>query len=310
MNKDSLPEDGVVSVNDAAVAFGKIRPIAALLMDDSGMNAFVRAFDDTRALFAGRYPGYRAANTKYHDYAHTVSVVVATARLMHGCLADGVTFSSRNGLLTLTAALFHDVGLIQTEEDRNGSGAKYTVGHEERSVRFLREYLASQGFSDPEIEVGANFIRCTILSISPAQISFLSREENTCGRILGSADLLAQMADRLYLEKLLFLFREFEEARLPGFDTELELLWKTKDFYESVAKKRLNEDLGKIHTHMRSHFREWMDIDADLYTEAIAKNIDYLETIIKYCRNSFDCYLEFLRRGGIADQVRKERSEK
>ncbi len=308
MKESRLPEDGVVSVNDAAVAFEKIRPIVGLLVDESGMDGFVRAFDDTRALFSGRYPGYRASNTKYHDLAHTVSVVVATARLMHGCLADGLTFSSRNGLLTLIAALFHDVGLIQTEDDRLGSGAKYTVGHEERSVRFLQAYLSDKGFSDREIDTGASLIRCTILSISPAQIEFLTRDAEMCGRILGSADLLAQMADRLYLEKLLFLFSEFQEARLPGFDTELELLRKTKDFYESVAKKRLNEDLGRIFKHMRSHFREWMDIDADLYFEAIAKNIDYLETIIQYCRDSFDCYLEFLRRGGIADQIRKERS--
>ena len=63
---------------------------------------------------------------------------------------------------------------------------------------------------------------------------------------MGSADLLAQLADRLYLEKLLLLFMEFEEARLPEFETALELLQKTADFYDSVARKRLDEQLGGV----------------------------------------------------------------
>jgi hypothetical protein len=239
-----------------------------------------------------------------------MAVALATARLMHGCLADGVSFSPRNALLTLVAAYFHDVGLIQTEDDRKGSGAKYTVGHEERSVGFLRRYLSGKGFSKEEIETGANFIRCTILSVAPAKIPFASEEGRTCGYIVGSSDLLAQMADRLYLEKLLFLFKEFQEARLPGFDTELELLQKTKDFYEVVAKKRLNGDFGGLCDHMRSHFNKWLNIDSDLYSDAIAKNIDYLEVVITHCKDSFDCYLEYLRRGGIAEQIKDERAAK
>ncbi len=306
MNGNPPPQDGIVFVDDAAVAFEKIKPIVSAVVGDSEVAHFVRVYEDTRALFEGRYPGYRASNTKYHDFPHTVSVVLATARLLHGCLIDGFTVSTRRGLLTLIAAFFHDVGLIQTEDDRNGSGAKYTVGHEERSVDFLHGYLADKDFSEEEILETGLFIRCTILDLPPSQIPFSSAEARTCGHVVGSADLLAQMADRLYLEKLLFLFKEFQEARLPGFATELELLHKTKDFYEIVAKKRLNGDLGGVCSHMRSHFRQWMGIDANMYQDAIDNNIAYLETLIEHCRDSFDCYLEYLRRGGIAEQIKME----
>jgi hypothetical protein len=306
MAKKRPPEDGIVSVSDVNVAFEKIQPIIATMLDESGMAIFRRVYTDTCRLFEGNYPGYRASNTQYHDLAHTVSVVLATVRLMHGCFSDGISFSPRSGLLALISAFFHDVGLIQTEGDLEGSGAKYTVGHEERSIRFLRHYLSDEAFSETEIENAASFIRCTILNVPPSQIPFASPETRTCGFIVGSSDLLAQMADRLYLEKLLFLFREFQEARLPGFETELELLQKTKAFYEVVAKKRLNEEFGGLCDHMRSHFDKWLDIDVDLYSEAISNNIAYLEIIITHCRESFDCYLEYLRRGGIAAQIKYE----
>jgi hypothetical protein len=73
-----------------------------------------------------------------------------------------------------------------------------------------------------------------------------------------------------------------------------------------VAKKRLNEEFGGLFNHMRSHFDKWLDIDVDLYSEAIRNNIDYLEIIIDHCRDSFDCYLEYLRRGGITARIKGE----
>jgi hypothetical protein len=310
MSGDETPSNVVVFVDDADRALEETMALVPAVLDDDGTAMFGRLFADVRAIFEGQYPGYRASNTRYHDFGHTASVVLATARLFHGCKVDGLSFSPKRILLTLIAAFFHDTGLIQTENDRHGSGAKYTVGHEERSVGFFRKYLAGKDFLENEIENGANFIRCTILDRLPLSIPFPDEESRTCGYILGSADLLAQMADRLYLEKLLLLFKEFEEARLPGFDSELDLLHKTKDFYTLIAEKRLNKDLGGVRAFMRAHFRQWFNLDADVYSEAISKTIRYLEMVIDYCQDSFDCYLEYLRRGGIAGQIKAERARK
>src|SRR5918996_2111087 len=43
-----------------------------------------RAFDDLRALFEGRFPGYLACDTLYHDLRHTLDMTLAMARLIDG----------------------------------------------------------------------------------------------------------------------------------------------------------------------------------------------------------------------------------
>ncbi len=300
MAKNTNRTNELILVGDPHATLKETMKIASRFLNDAEADLFNRIFEDIKLLFMGEYPGYRSSNTKYHDFEHTLSVVLATARLIHGCSADGLTFLPRETLLTLIASLLHDVGLIQEKNDLEGSGAKYTVGHEERSIAFLNEYLADKGFSAVEIETCSNFIRCTILSLPPDQVAFSSPKHQKLGYIVGSADLLAQMADRLYLEKLLLLYKEFEEARLPGFDSELELLKKTKDFFEVVAKKRLNDDLGGVCRYMRTHFKSWINIDQDFYSESIKNNITYLESLVSICGDSISCYLENLRRGGIA----------
>jgi hypothetical protein len=302
-NNEDLRRDELVSVSD---------PDKALAEMHSTLLSFAPALDyalmdkvhaDTRRLFEGRFPGYRACNTKYHDLAHTVSVALGTTRLLHGYAVRGQVFEPRDALLCIVGALFHDSGLIQFDVDLEGSGAKYTVGHEERSVQFAETYLSHLGFSDQEIENCGNFIRCTILDLSPSQIPFPSKDIRTLGHIVGSADLLAQMADRYYLEKLLLLFKEFEEARLPGFDSELTLLQKTEAFYQNVAKKRLSDELGGASQYMIYHFRERWGVDRDLYAESISKNITYLRKLSLLCDGAFTCYLANLRRGGITHKI-------
>ncbi|MBN2124286.1 MAG: HD domain-containing protein [Deltaproteobacteria bacterium] len=287
-------------ITDPEDVLEEIRTIVSRMGGPFEVDLFEGMYRETVRLFRGECPGYRACNTKYHNLEHTVSVVLATARLMHGCSLHAQMFQPRNVLLSLVAALLHDVGLIQSEDDTEGTGAKYTVGHEERSVVFLERHLPERGFSYLEIADCASFIRCTILSLPPSAISFSSPECEVIGKIVGTADLLAQMADRCYLEKLLLLFREFEEACLPGFDSELTLLKKTIDFYRNVTRTRLNKQLGGVHAHMAAHFRNRWGVDRDLYAESISKNMDYLKSLTIHCEESITCYLKNLRRGGIA----------
>jgi hypothetical protein len=77
------------------------------------------------------------------------------------------------------------------------------------------------------------------------------------------------------------LFKEFEEAGLPGFDSEEELLEKTEGFYKNVARKRLTREMGNISSNMKHHFKTRWDIDRDLYAEAIANNIGYLKSMVR-----------------------------
>lgn len=253
-------------------------------------------YRDIIRLFHGEYPGYRASNTKYHNLEHTSAVFLATIRLAHGAHAEGEPLSERGVGLLLACALFHDAGLIQTVDDTEGTGAKYTVGHEARSMRMLAEYIATHGLPEEDARDGAHLIACTIMDRPVADIAFRTGELALLGRMLGVADLYAQMADRAYLEKLFLLYREFEEAGVAGFDSELMLLEKTEGFYENIVKQRLAQELGGVHRFMRSHFRARHGLDADPYEEAIRKNIDYLKLVLEETRR---IYRERFRRGGI-----------
>lgn len=287
---------------DPADAECVLREVIAIVQDtfpdyDSGV--FSRAFRDVEKLFFGMYPGYKASNTKYHNFEHTCGVVLAVARLIYGAMAEGHTYKEKNITKGLLAALYHDVGLIQATDDATGTGAKYTVGHEERSIQFMRENLEDV-LSEESIEDIADCIRCTILAMSPSKVAFRSDEMRYMGYFLGSADLLAQIADRYYLEKLLLLFEEFKEAKLPGYDTAFDLLLKTRNFYQDVASKRLEGDLNNVSRFMAPYFRKRWDVDSDLYDVAIHNNLDYLDGILTGCKDDLDCFMKGLRRGGIS----------
>ena len=116
------------------------------------------------------------------------------------------------------------------------------------------------------------------------------------GKILGSADLIAQMADRNYLEKLPLLFLEFKEADMAGFETPLELFKHTEEFYHTVARTRLTEELGNVSSAALYHFKTRWEIDRDLYAESIRNNIKYMKEITEYCVDSYDCLITKIRR--------------
>jgi len=303
MDPENIEMTKLLFMDDQETIHEEIGQIMSRMPDRCDKAFCEEVCSDTQRLFLGQYPGYRASNTKYHSLEHTLSVALAAARLIHGAYLAGNAFNPRNISLSFAATLFHDAGLIQHEGDVEGSGAKYTVGHEERSIAFARQYLSEKAFSEEEQEHCATLIRCTKLDLLPGNIPFASKELETLGMIVGTADLSAQMADRYYLEKLLLLYKEFEEARLGGFDSELDLLKKTVDFYENRAQKRFQEELGGVSKYMRAHFKDRWGMDRDLYDESIRKNIEYLKSLITLCEDSYTCYLENLRRGGITEEA-------
>jgi hypothetical protein len=286
-----------VDVSDSAIVLNEIKQIVTLMVGGYDPSNLEMVYGDVGTLFKGEFPGYQASNTKYHDLEHTNSVALAAARLIHGCTLAGMTFEIDKILIGVYAALFHDVGLIQTQDDKIGSGAKYTVGHEKRSIVFMRKYLSQKGFPEQQIEDCSHLIMCTILNLPPKEIPFRSSEIETLGKIVGTADLMAQIADRYYLEKLLLLFQEFQEAGVPDFETELDLLKKTRGFYNNVANQRLVHDFSGISTNMTAHFKQRWGVEKDLYSESIQKNIDYLKVLLERTGDNIATVKKTLRSG-------------
>ncbi|HNX22892.1 MAG TPA: hypothetical protein PKG60_02510 [Spirochaetota bacterium] len=235
------------------------------------------AFNHIISLFTGNFKGYRKCNTEYHDLKHTHDAFLASARLIDGKNISTGVYSERKAVNLLLAALLHDTGYIQEESDTEGTGAKYTTVHVKRSIEFTEKNAAVFQLSGNEVSEISSLIACT--GLKSDYISTLTGEARDGGCILGTADLIGQMSDRAYLEKLLFLYYEFNEAGMEGFDTTFDILRKTLAFYESTMD-RLDNTLQKSYDFARYHFEARLGIDENLYMTAIEKQMNYLKTII------------------------------
>jgi hypothetical protein len=245
-----------------------------------------RVFGRVGDLYAGRFPGYRGCNTEYHDYCHVLEVFSTTARLLDGRNLKGGTEDSGEAALLLIAALLHDSGYIQADSDLKGTGAKYTAVHVDRSAAFVVAEAAPLGLSTEEAEKAARLILGTDMGPSWESIVYASEAERSRAAILAASDLLGQMGDRAYLEKLLFLYYEYREAGLGDYKTVFDILKKTLGFYE-VVKMRLDGSLGSTVGFARAHFMARYGVDRDLYREAIERQMEYLRGIIEDDSSNF-----------------------
>jgi hypothetical protein len=265
--------------------------------DDTGLVSSV--FQDVCELYEGGYPGYRRCNTYYHDLRHSTDVLLALVRLLHGAAEAGERFSPELVKLALLSAIMHDTGYIQKSVEVEGTGGKFTLTHVDRSIDFMLEYLPTKGFSNDEIDICCSLVKCTSISIPLDQIQFSSARVALLGMMVGTADFLGQIADRIYLEKLLFLYREFKEAGVNGYNSELDLLKKTIEFYGFI-QKRLRITLGNVQRYMKPHFLARWHINRDLYQDAVNNNLAYLDFLINQDEGN---YRLNLKREGIIDRL-------
>src|SRR5256885_6699199 len=131
----------------------------------------------------------------YHVSDHPLQGTFCWARLLqcrHFAAAEP-PLTQRMFELGLLAILLHDTGYLKRREDTEGTGAKYTVTHVERSARFAAQLLAEKGFTPVEIKAVENMIRCTGVDAKLSTIPFQSEIERIVGFALGTVDLLAQM---------------------------------------------------------------------------------------------------------------------
>jgi hypothetical protein len=281
----------LADARDAKQLFAEVAKIFSLSYGPESAGALEQACSETRLLFEGQFPGYRACNSEYHDLRHTLSVVLAASRLADGYNLKRSPFPQELALDLLRSAFLHDSGYIQESWDTEGTGAKYLRQHEQRSIDFLQQHHRAFGIPGDVLERLARLIRCTDLREDFSRIPFTGPEERDAGAILGTADLIGQMSDRDYLEKLLFLYYEFREAGVPGFQTEFDVLRKTGEFY-SQTRRRLKESYLSMYALARAHFRERQGVDANLYLIAISRQMGYLRRIIQDQSTNFRAKLK------------------
>jgi hypothetical protein len=255
-----------------------------------------KVHDEVTAIFSGNYPGFEASVTKYHDLRHTYSVVLATIRLFHGLYHEGRHLPEELIVQGLLSAYFHDSGMLPQSQEEAQSDAGYTRHHEKRSIAILDLYLRTNNFPRSYRENCATIIKYTILDWEAKADDIADSRLHLCGQVIGTADLLAQMADRYYLESLPLLFQEHRDSGIDKHTSAIELMSSTLDFHEKIIKRRLEKTLGNIAPSMRTHFRQRWNIDENVYLDNIRLNLDYLKKITENCFMDLDCWAKFLRR--------------
>jgi len=253
-------------------------------------------FDDVMRLFRGEYPGYSSIKTLYHDLPHTLDVFLCGVRLMHGVHISGTRLTDEEMTQIMIATLMHDVGYAQLHGEEGGTGAQYTQTHVKRGIAFMRSYLVERHLPLNFASSLEPMISGTDPALKFSQIDFSDERTRLLGQIVATADLTGQMADRTYLEKLLFLYLEFKEAHFGNYQNMYDLLSQTQSFYV-ITRGKLDGAFGGMYTNLSLHFKDVLGVENNYYLESIEKNIAYLSKVIALNEAG---YLSMLKRGGIA----------
>ena len=250
-----------IDTKDADSVEQEVRSIYRAVLPESNDAIVANAFDWIISCFSGHRQNYQAIDIKYHDLEHTLQVLLCMMRIISGRFEAGVhpRFTEKTVELGLLAMLLHDTGYLKSTNDTGGTGAKYTLVHVDRSCDFAAELLGEKEYNKNEIKAVQNMIRCTGVDVKLDSIPFHDELERVTGFALGTSDLLGQMAADDYIEKLPFLYTEFEEsfhytkkttpvAKL--FSDVDDLLRSTPLFWGNYVKPRLDNDFGKLYEYL------------------------------------------------------------
>ena len=195
-----------VQVSSAADVRDAVRELFESTWPGTPFTPIARAFTDFELAFTGRMPGYFGVDTVYHDQQHTLDVTLAMARLMAGYEKTHAgtlkVLGAERAAIGIFLALFHDIGYLRERSESAMNGAEFTRNHVSRSARFMDFYLPTIGFAH-WTRITSEIVHFTGYEKSFEQIGEKVQDPRDIqlGHLLGTADMIAQMADRCYLEK-------------------------------------------------------------------------------------------------------------
>jgi len=294
-----------VRTTDPADVRDEICTIFRRLYPHASCTIIERGVRDAARLYRGQYPGYAPCDTSYHNLQHTLDVTLAMARIMAGyqVMQRGPALTPDLFRFGILAALFHDAGYIRRQRDAvHANGAEYTRIHVSRGGRFLREYLPRLGL-ERFVDAAAPTLHFTGYEKSVRRIRVPDPIFRLIGNMLGSADIIAQMSDRCYLEKCHdrlypeFVLGGIDRRVLPDgseevlFESAEDLIFRTPEFYRK-AMDRLQHELDATLRFAADGLG-----GGNLYVEESEKNIRYAS------RLSADGDLSALRRRPPAESA-------
>ena len=237
-----------------------------------------RLIHDVHHLFDGEFLEVQPMDTRYHDLEHTLQASLCFTRIMvqrHLCGVSPI-IDPEDFKLGLIAVALHDTGYLKSISDHEGTGAKFTRVHEQRSCQYAARYLQKFDFDGFSIDAIQKMIRCTGPFSDIASIEFPNGKYRIMGQAVCTADYISQMSDKHYVGKLYHLYEEFEESddyngvpkKERVFAHFEDLLAKTPDFWEKIVKPRMEIECDGLWEYLT------LENGANPYCESIERNIE------------------------------------
>ena len=280
-----------VQVSSTAAVTDAVRELFTGAWPGEPFDRVAVAFDEFDQLFTGRMPGFHGVDTVYHDRQHSLDMTLAMVRMMVGyetTVSAAERFGAERAVMAIAVSLFHDAGYIRESDDQtHRNGAEFTLYHVTRSARFIARFLPRIGM-DGWIPTATRVVHFTGYEIDLNQIQLPDPRDRKLGHLLGTADLIAQMADRCYLEKCRDrLYPEFVLggiAAVPGNDGALEvryssgldLLRQTPQFVRATRVQRLEGEFEHAYRYLECLFD-----GKNPYLEAIERNLNFLDRVLR-----------------------------
>jgi hypothetical protein len=280
-----------VRVSSAAAVLEAIERLFASTWPGASTEALRRAFAQFDAMFAGRAPGYAGVDTLYHDRQHTLDVTLTMARICAGYerqVEPLWQLRAERAIAGVIMALFHDVGYLRRSSDTGQrNGAEFTRTHVSRGIEFLRDYLPQLGlaaWSGPASQI----LHFTGYEKPFSELLLDDARDVRLGHLLGTSDMITQMADRCYLEKCRDrLYPEFvlagmalpyanASAEQVRYASGLDLLRQTPHFASETRRQRLDGEFSGAYRYLEILFE-----GRNPYMESIERNLQFLEQVLR-----------------------------
>jgi hypothetical protein len=285
MNKPSYNLLEPDTRNPLAVA-GVVERLHAEIFPAEGC-AYVRpVLKKIEGVFAGQWHDYQAMDTAYHDIEHTLQATLCCLRILAGHQRAGTrpSVSARDFRIAFHAMLLHDIGYIKKRGDHEGTGAKFTLIHEQRGCEIARNFLAEDAWEKADVDRVCSLILCTGPRSNLGGTKFGNPAHRLSGYAVCTADFLSQMSDPGYVQKLPDLFAEFAESDrsndIPNdkrqFKTVDELYRSTPGFWTDFVVPKLRNECENVARYLADPYPD----GPNPYLDQVAANIEAVKRIV------------------------------
>jgi hypothetical protein len=212
------------------------------------------------------------SDAAYHDVQHTMLVTLVGLEILRGRQLRR-RVSPDDWVHFVVALLCHDIGyvrgicrgdtrtsLVVDADDnrvtppRGATDAFLAPYHVERGKLFVRERLSAIDIVDVD-----RIARAIELTRFPVPDDADHKETDTEAGLVRAADLIGQLADPLYVQKLSRLYAEFRETgtdRRLGYESAADLAEAYPSFYWSCVRPYIEDAIGYL--QMTQEGKQWL----------------------------------------------------